>query len=104
MWWEAGGLRYRGPADGHWWPVCITFWRAPVKDRNLTWDPAAGIEIRNTEENNMAKAKGSKAPVKHLHKGKKLEAQRPLKGVKGGGKQEFVTFKMNEVFVSNYNI
>ena len=79
MWWEAGGLRYRGPADGHWWPVCITFWRAPVKDRNLTWDPAAGIEIRNTEENNMAKAKGSKAPVKHLHKGKKLEATKPLR-------------------------
>ncbi len=51
----------------------------------------------------MPKAKGRKAAAKHLHKGKKLEAQRPLKGVKGGGKQEFVNFKMNEVLVSNYN-
>lgn len=52
----------------------------------------------------MPKAKGRKAAAKHLHKGKKLEATKPLRvAAKGGGKQEFMTVKMNEVLVSNYN-
>ena len=38
----------------------------------------------------MAKAKGSKAPVKHLHKGKKLEEQKPLKA----GKVSFNPFQI----------
>ena len=63
---------WRWAAGGHWPPVCITFQQSRDGSRDLR-DAAAEIEIRNTEENNMAKAKGSKAPVKHLHKGKKLE-------------------------------
>jgi hypothetical protein len=92
----------RWAAGGHWPPVCNTLQQRRDGSRDLR-DAAAENEIRNTEDV-MPKAKGRKAAAKHLHKGKKLEATKPLRvATKGGGKQEFMTVKMNEVLVSNYN-
>ena len=45
----------------------------------------------------MPKAKGRKAAAKHLHKGKKLEATKPLKGA---GKVEYLKVNMNDVLIS----
>jgi hypothetical protein len=47
----------------------------------------------------MPKARGRKAAAKHLHKGKKLEAQKPLKGAK----VEYLKVDMNEVYVTNFS-
>jgi|HubBroStandDraft_5_1064220.scaffolds.fasta_scaffold28619_3 hypothetical protein len=38
----------------------------------------------------MAKAKGSKAPVKHLHKGKKLEETKPLRVPASASHREYL--------------
>jgi hypothetical protein len=38
----------------------------------------------------MAKAKGSKSPVKHLQKGKKLEATKPLRVPATGSHREYL--------------
>jgi hypothetical protein len=62
-------------------------------------DAAAGTEIRITEDV-MPKAKGRKAAVKHLHKGKKLEATKPLRSGKAPSNQEFLKVSMNEVYVT----
>jgi hypothetical protein len=46
----------------------------------------------------MPKAKGRKAAAKHLHKGKKLEAQKPLKGGTG---VKYLQYDLKNVAVSN---
>ena len=48
----------------------------------------------------MPKAKGRKAAAKHLHKGKKLEAQKPLKGVKSGG-VGYLKYDLKDVTISS---
>jgi hypothetical protein len=100
---QAGGLRRAGPLVDIGRRLALRYSSAATAAGICLRDAAAEIEIRNTEDV-MPKAKGRKAAAKHLHKGKKLEATKPLRvAAKSSGKQEFVTFKMNEVLVSNYN-
>jgi hypothetical protein len=48
--------------------------------------------------NTMPKAKGRKAAAKHLHKGKKLEATKPLRS--GKGSTEYLKVNLNDVLIS----
>ena len=51
----------------------------------------------------MPKAKGRKPAAKHLHKGKKLEAQKPLKGA-AGGKVGFLKVELKDTMVTGVPI
>ena len=46
----------------------------------------------------MPKAKGRKAAAKHLHKGKKLEAQKPLKGSTG---VKYLQYNLKDATISS---
>jgi type VI protein secretion system component Hcp len=46
----------------------------------------------------MPKAKGRKAAAKHLHKGKKLEATKPLRS--GKGSTEYLKVNLDNVLIS----
>jgi hypothetical protein len=97
MWWESGGLG----GGGH--VVDIGRWFALHSSSagSEGWMEGRGSGNRNPVqgENTMPKAKGRKAAAKHLHKGKKLEATKPLKGVKGGG--QYLKFDLKDVTVSS---
>jgi hypothetical protein len=68
--------------------------------RQQGWEGRGGGNRNRVQgENAMPKAKGRKAAAKHLHKGKKLEATKPLKGVKGGG--QYLKFDLKDVTVSS---
>jgi len=95
MWWESGGLSGEGPM-------------VDIGRRFALHSSSAGSAggVRGTRQreskscsrrNHHAKAKGRKAAAKHLHKGKKLEAQKPLKGA---GKVEYMKYDLNDVLIS----
>jgi hypothetical protein len=86
-------------ARGQWWTLAAGLHYIPAAPGRQEGFEGRGSGNRNPVHggNTMPKAKGRKAAAKHLHKGKKLEAQKPLKGA---GKVEYMKYDLNDVLIS----